>query len=215
MTDQSQNPQEAIRLKALEDRLMIRISRLERAHRRRGWMNALLLVGLAGSVAVGGAIIFDPALARGLTDVGSEVHAHRFVLEDQDGNLRGLWQLDEEGTVRLSIHDAAGNPRMNLAVLEDGAPGISFADGDDRRRVVLGLLPDQTSTLVFADGSGIPRAVLGVSGQGSANLLFADREGVSRVSVGLDASGAGNLTLPEATDEANPDEIAGSLGGEP
>ena len=201
MTDSSPNPRDAIRLRALEDRLNAQIARLQRAHRRRGWMNGVLMVGLAGSLAMSGAIIFDPELVRGLTDVGSEVRAHRFVLEDDDGMLRGLWQFDEEGTVRLSIHDAAGHARMNLAVLPDGAPGISFADEADRRRVVLGLLPDQTSTLVFADGSGIPRAVLGVSSQGSANLLFADDEGVSRVSVGLDASGTGNLTLPASAEE--------------
>jgi hypothetical protein len=201
MTDQSPNPQEVVQFKAL-DRLNSRVLQLERSHRRRGWLNAVLLIGFVGSVVLSGAIIFDPALVRGLTDVGSEVRGHRFVLEDDDGNLRGLWQLDDEGTVRLSIHDAEGHARMNLAVLEDGAPGISFVDGDDRRRVVLGLLPDQTSTLVFADGGGVPRAVLGVSSQGSANLLFADDEGVSRVSVGLDASGAGNLTLP-AVDEVS------------
>ena len=208
MTDPSPNAQEAIRLKALEDRLTARISRLERGHRRRGRTNGVLMIGLAGSLALSGAIIFDPALIRGSTALGSEVRAHRFMLEDEAGTLRGLWQLDEEGTVRLSIHDAAGRPRMNLAVLEDGAPGISFADESDRRRVVLGLLPDQTSTLVFADGAGVPRAVLGVSSKGSANLLFADGEGVSRVSVGLDASGAGNLTLPESVDELDDEESA-------
>jgi hypothetical protein len=200
MTDSSPNPQESIRLKAQEDRLNARFARLERSHRRRGWLNAFLVVGLAGSLAMSGAIIFDPALLRALTEIGDEVRERRLVLEGDDGTVRGLWQLDEEGTVRLSIHDASGQARMNLAVLEDGAPGISFADEDDRRRVVLGLLPDQTSTLVFADGDGIPRAVLGVSSQGSANLLFADDEGVSRVSVGLDASGTGNLTLPTAED---------------
>ena len=208
MTDQSQDPQEAIKFKAL-DRLTTRISQLERSHRRRGWLNAVLLVGFAGSLAVSGAIILDPELVRGLTEIGSEVRAHRFMLEDEAGNVRGLWQLDEEGTVRLSIHDAEGHPRMNLAVLADGAPGISFADESDRRRVVLGLLPDKTSTLVFADGGGIPRAVLGVSSQGSANLLFADDEGVSRVSVGLDASGAGNLTLPETVEELAAGELVG------
>lgn len=204
--NESPSPHEAAQLKAI-DRLGTRLTRLERAHRRRGWLNVLLLIGFAGSLTLSGAIIFDPALVRGLTDIGTEVRAHRFMLEDDNGTLRGLWQLDEEGAVRLSIHDAAGNARMNLAVLEDGAPGISFADEADRRRVVLGLLPDQTSTLVFADGGGVPRAVLGVSSHGSANLLFADDKGVGRVSVGLDASGAGNLTLPEAADESDPDSV--------
>jgi len=211
MRDQSTKPQEAIHLETLRE-LTLRTSRLEQAHRRRGWMNAVLLIGLAGSLAISGAIILDPALVQGLTeltDAVREVRGQRFVLEDADGNLRGLWQLDAEGTVRLSIHDSAGNPRMNLAVLEDGAPGIAFVDESDRRRVVLGLLPDQTSTLVFADAGGIPRAVLGVSGQGSSNLLFADERGVSRVSVGLDASGTGNLTLPEVADQSDDQELEG------
>lgn len=199
-------------MKALEHRMAVRIFGLERAHRRSRWTSRVLMIGLIGSLALSGAIIFDPALVRSLTDVGSEVRARTFLLEDDDGNVRGLWQLDDQGTVRLSIHDAAGRARMNLAVLEDGAPGISFADEADRRRVVLGLLPDQTSTLVFADGSGVPRAVLGTSSKGSANLLFADAQGVSRVSMGLDASGAGNLILPEALEEANEQDLAGGNG---
>lgn len=194
--------QQKVQFKAI-DRLTARLTRLERAHKRRGWLNVVLLIGFAVSVTLTGAIILDPELVRGLTEVGDEVRAHRFILQDEAGNLRGLWQLDEEGTVRLSIHDAQGNSRMNLAVLEDGSPGVSFADEDDRRRVVLGLLPDQTGTLVFADRGGIPRAVLGVSDHGAANLLFADGQGVSRVSMGLDASGAGNLTLPAEREEGS------------
>lgn len=185
----------------LEDRLTRRIALLERAQRRGRWTTRMLVVALAGSLAMSGAIIFAPDLVGGVSDLGTEVHARRFVLEDEDGNLRGLWQLDEEGTVRLSIHDVAGHPRMNLSVLQDGAPGISFVDEEDRRRVVVGLLPDQTSTLVFADRSGVPRTVLGVSSQGSANLLFADAEGVSRVSLGLDPSGAGSFVFPESLPE--------------
>jgi hypothetical protein len=212
MTESNPVPDGAIRMRALEDRLLARIAQLERSHRRRGWINALLGVGLVGSLALSGAIIFDPALVRGLTEIGSEVRAHRYVLEDDDGNVRGLWQLDEDGSVRLSIHDASSHPRMNLTVLADGAPGVSLVDEADRRRVVLGLLPDRTGTLVFADGSGVPRAVLGVAGEGSANLLFADGTGVSRVSMGLDASGEGNLTLPDAAgpDAPDPEESAGS-----
>jgi hypothetical protein len=179
MTDQNPKPEPDAQRRVF-DRLTARMTRLERAHRRRGWLNVVLMVGLAGSLALSGAIILDPELVRGLTDIGNEVRAHRFMLEDQEGNLRGLWHLDEEGAVRLSIHDADGHARMNLAVLKDGAPGISFADETDRRRVVLGL-------------------------QGSANLLFADHEGVSRVSVGLDASGAGNFTLPEAVSRSDPE----------
>ena len=211
MTD-SYAPEEGNKLRALEDRLIARITRLERSHRRRGRLNVLLVVGLAGSLALSGAIVFDPALVRGLTDVGGEVRAYRYVLEDDDGQVRGLWQLEDDGSVRLSIRDAAGHPRMNLTVLEDGAPGISLVDEADRRRVVLGLLPDRTGTLVFADEGGIPRAVLGVANEGSASLLFADGKGVSRVSVGLDASGAGNLTLPEAAGDADTtqDETTGS-----
>jgi len=187
------------KLNALEDRVGARIARLEAALGRSRFLIRVLMVGLFGSLALSGAIIFDPALVRDLTDVGREVRASVFALEDDDGNVRGLWQLDEEGTVRLSIHDTEGRPRMNLAVLQDGSPGISFVDESERRRVVLGLLPDQTGTLVFADRSGVPRAILGASGMGSANLLFADARGASRVSLGLDASGAGNLVLPESS----------------
>lgn len=185
-------------LRVLEHRLTTRITRLERANRRRRWLSGALLVGLAGSLALSGAIIFEPTLVSGMVGAGGAVRAQSFILEDENRNVRGTWQLVEDGSVRLSINDAAGRPRMNLTVREDGAPGISFVDETDSRRVVLGLLPDQTSTLVFADNEGVPRAVLGVSRQGSANLLFADHRGSSRVSIGLDASGVGSLVLPES-----------------
>lgn len=191
------NAEVTAQLHALEDRLRGRITGLERARRRAGWMTGALLVGLAGSITLSGAIILDPSLVRGSTQLEREVRAQRFMLEDQDGNMRGLWQLAADGTVRLSIHDASGQGRLNISVLQDGAPGISFVDEDDRRRVVLGLLPDETSTLVFADGGGVARAVLGVSETGSSSLLFADGDGVSRVSLGLDASGVGGFVLPE------------------
>jgi hypothetical protein len=194
----------ADRLRLLEEHLVGRISRLERAGRSRRWTTGLLVAGLVGSLSLSGAIIFDPALVRGLSELGTDVRAHRFALEDEDGNVRGLWQLDEDGAVRLSIHDPDGRARMNLSVLGDGSPGISLADDRDRRRVVLGLLPDQTGTLVFADGGGVPRAILGVSDNGSANLVFGDGDGVSRVSLGLDASGDGGLMLPESAEEGSP-----------
>jgi hypothetical protein len=200
------NPEVTAQLHALEDRLQGRISRLERAQRGRAWLTGALLVGLAGSLALSGAIIFDPSLVRGLTSLDSEVRANRFLLEDGDGNVRGSWELAEDGAVRLSIRDAEGRSRLNLAVLEDGAPGISLADEQDQRRVVVGLLPDRTSTLVFADATGVPRAVLGVSGQGSSSLVFADGGGVSRVALGLDASGVAGLTLPEVVEESETDD---------
>ena len=204
--------EEAARLQVLVDRLTGRISRLERSRQRGRWTTGALVVGLVGSVALSGAIILDPGLVAGLSGLSSEVRAHRFVLEDENGKLRGLWQLNDDGAVRLSIHDDAGRSRMNLSVLDDGAPGISFADEADRRRVVLGLLPDQTSTLVFADGNGVLRAVLGVSDKGSANLLFADGDGVGRVSLGLDASGAGSVMLPDLAQES--DKAGGSPGAD-
>ncbi|MBT8488677.1 MAG: hypothetical protein HKN72_10930 [Gemmatimonadetes bacterium] len=203
MTDT--NAETKAQMQAMENRLMGRISRLERSRRRSGWFTGALLVGLVGSIAVSSAMIFDPSLVSSIQSE-STVRAQQFVLEDEDGNLRGLWQLAEDGTVRLSIHDAAGQGRLNLAVLADGAPGVSFVDEEDRRRVVLGLLPDQTSTLVFADGGGVARAVLGVSETGSSSLLFADAEGMSRVSLGLDASGVGGFVLPEVEEpEENTD----------
>ncbi len=193
---QTPKPSDRNALQMLEHRMNARLARLERANGRRRWISWLLLVGLAGSLALSAAIIFDPSLVAGIAGAGGEIRAQGFVLEDQEGNVRGSWYLEEDRSVRLSIHDAAGRARMNFTVREDGAPGISLADEDDRRRVVLGLLPDQTSTLVFADGNGVPRSVLGVSRQGSASLLFADQDGTSRVSLGLDANGEGRLVLP-------------------
>ena len=195
--EQPTEEEQSTALKVLEHRLTARIARLERANRRKRWVTGALLVGLAGSLALSAAAIFDPSLVAGVAGTREEVRSRGFVLQDGQGNERGSWRIVEDGSVRLSISDAEGQPRMNLTVREDGAPGISFADDTDSRRVVLGLLPDQTGTLVFADGEGVPRAVLGVSGQGSASLLFADAQGSSRVSLGLDAAGTGSLVLPE------------------
>lgn len=202
MSDREAEAKRSMQL--LENRLTARLARLERVAQRRRWTMGALLVGLVGSLSLSAAMIFDPGLLSQSAVNGSEIRAHRFVLQDADQNVRGVWQLDEEGAARLKILDSAGRARMNLSVLPDGAPGISLADDSDRRRVVLGLLPDQTSTLVFADGGGVARVVLGVSRTGSSNLLFADDQGNSRVALGLDASGNSSLILPDTTSAPEP-----------
>lgn len=182
------------------ERLTARMARMERTHRRLRWsVRGLLLATILLMVLVALPLVGPAPEWTTPAEAAPEVRAHRFALLDSSGSTRGVWQLGEDGAVRLTIHDDAGRSRLNLAVLKEGSPGISLSDGEERKRVVLGLLPDQTSTLVFADPAGVPRAVLGLSHQQAANLLFADAGGIGRVSLGLDPSGRGSAMIPGTT----------------
>lgn len=191
-------------LKEMEEILVHRLDEVEDANRRMkrligsvGFMVVLLVVAA-------GTILYSFIRAGILGDSTPSVRAREFVLTDNDGTVRGLWSLTDDGAARLVLQDRNGVPRVKLAVLEGGAPGLSLTDVAGHSRIVLGLLPDETGNLVFADQRGEARSVLGLSATNAARLIFADMTGVVRAGLGVAADGTASLTLDDMAGQYPP-----------
>ncbi len=140
--------------------------------------------------------------------IEESVHSNQFVLRDESGMIRGLWELEPGAGPRMILRDRDGRERVRFSLLADGSPGVTLGDREGKPRVVLGVLPDGTANLVFADGGGTTRAVLGHSSGEATTLVLADREGYTRAGLVVDSDGEGTLTLYERGDrssDAGPD----------
>jgi hypothetical protein len=199
-------------VRELEAVLGRRVDDMERENRQLRRRSAVLTLGVTASLTLAaGALIYGLTAERRVADA---VHAHRFVLHDNDGNIRGSFGLTPEGGSRLVLRDRDGRERLRMTLLADGSPGLSFADSEGRSRVVMGFLPDETANLVFADRFGRTRAVFGLMPDESSTLVFADRNGETRVGLGIDQRGGAGLTVFER-DNARGNGPAPALPGTP
>ncbi|MEJ2205399.1 MAG: hypothetical protein P8170_14975 [Gemmatimonadota bacterium] len=202
MTDETEGTgaaAEAVVMRELEERILSRLSRVE--HEARLLRARTRFYGVALTVTM--AMLAVVAVYPGLLSTGSAgneggvLQVSALELVGEDGQPRGRWAVDEDGSVRLSLLDRQARTRLGLTVLGGGHPGLSLVNSEGKRRAVLGLLQDETTTLVFADRDGIPRAVLGLTQGNAASLVFAGADGVSRMGLGLDGEGNGSVVLPE------------------
>jgi hypothetical protein len=191
-----------------------RIENLERDNRRLQRSSSLSFIGMAVLLGLVVALVWVTGRHGLPGSVAREVAARQFVLRDQNGLLRGVWGMGDDGAVRLVLQDPAGRPRVKVSLLQDGTAGLSFSDSAGRARAVFALLPDQTGSVAFADESGKPRSVLGISADGSSNVVFADRSGSTRAGLGIDARGQSTFTLADRVNEAAPPPVTESVGGE-
>jgi hypothetical protein len=177
-----------------EGRIAHRLDELERDNRRLRRYTTMMFVVTAMVLGLGAALIWY-SVRSGVPGSPTTVSARQFLLRDAQGNVRGAWGLDDEGSVRFALSDADERQRVRLSLLQDGSAGLSFSDTADRKLAVLGLLPDHTTNLALTDPAGIPRAVLGVASDGSSNLVFADREGATQAGLGVDSRGLGTFSV--------------------
>ena len=207
--DDRHEPPTAHELRA-EGRIVNRLEQLERDNRRLRRYTTTMLIVVAMVLGLGTAMLWY-SVRSGLPGSPVTISARQFVLRDSDGNVRGLWGLDDGGAVRLSLSDAGERQRVRLSLLQDGSAGLSLADTADRKLAVLGLLPDYTTNLALTDPQGIPRAVLGVAPDGSSNLVFADRSGATRAGLGVDSRGLGTFTVAERSGGGEREEVLDTL----
>jgi hypothetical protein len=193
-----------------EGRIAHRLDELERDNRRLRRYTTMMFVVTAMVLGLGAALIWY-SVRSGLPGSPTTVSASQFVLRDAQGNVRGAWGLDKEGSVRFALSDAGERQRVRLSLLQDGSAGLSFSDSADRKLAVLGLLPDHTTNLALTDPAGIPRAVLGVASDGSSNLVFADREGAARAGLGVDSRGLGTFNVADGSAAAGREELLDTL----
>lgn len=191
-----------------------RLETLERENRRLQRSASLTVIGMAVLLGLVVALVWVTGRHGMPGSVSREVAARQFVLRDQNGALRGVWGMGDDGAVRLVLQDPSGHPRVKVSLLQDGTAGLSFSDSGGRARAVFALLPDQTGSVAFADESGKTRSVLGISADGSSNIVFADRGGSTRAGLGVDARGQSTFTLADRLSEAAPPPaVTESVGG--
>ena len=193
-----------------EGRIARRLDELERDNRRLRRYTTTMLVVTAMVLGLGTALIWY-SVRSGVPGSPTTVSASQFLLRDAQGNVRGAWGLDDEGSVRFALSDGAERQRVRLSLLQDGSAGLSFSDSADRKLAVLGLLPDHTTNLALTDPAGIPRAVLGVASDGSSNLVFADREGATRAGLGVDSRGLGTFSVADQSGGGEREELLDTL----
>jgi hypothetical protein len=193
-----------------EGRIARRLDELERDNRRLRRYTTMMFVVTAMVLGLGAALIWY-SVRSGIPGSPTTVSARQFLLRDAQGNVRGAWGLDDEGSVRFALSDAGERQRVRLSLLQDGSAGLSFSDTADRKLAVLGLLPDYTTNLALTDPAGIPRAVLGVASDGSSNLVFADREGATRAGLGVDSRGLGTFSVADQSGAGEREELLDTL----
>lgn len=170
-----------------------RLEKVEQEHRHLRRTSRALLVGLAVLLAAGAATLVIVGDRPTIRDV---VEAHSFALRDNEGRVRGVFGVAQDGSPQFVLQDDSGATRLRLIVLEDGSPGLSLIDSKGRSRAALGLLPDETITLAFADPQGTTRAVLGLTAAEGASLALADSVGATRAGLGVSADGKATVTAP-------------------
>lgn len=184
------------------ERLEMELAASKRRYRRLG----ILVLGLA---AAGVALAWTEgeALSGSAQEV---VRAQSFVLEAEDGSVRGLFTLTDSGS-RIALGDPDGAVRTQLATTDNG-PQLIFSDATGQMLAALGQIGQQ-STLRMYDFAGelrlglsVAEEILGMSAHdasGQTRLQLAVTEGGPALDL-LDASGqmrtvlgVGSSTTPE------------------
>jgi len=141
-----------------------------------------------------------PSLTK--TPAKSVVRAQRFELEDESGNLRGIFGcsadgapsfrlLDDNDQARIVLTIEDNKPRMRLLdsnglvrlciILRDDTPGIEYMDAKGTRRLLMYLRPkdDENADMVFLGADGLPRLGLTTTKEGA--ILFEGEDELGRL----------------------------------
>ncbi len=120
------------------------------------------------------------------------VHAHKFVLEDEKGQVRAELGMTEDAPW-LFLSDEKGKRRALLSLTEDGLPGLFLCDEKGQSRVGLNL--DKSGAMLSINGEkGKIRVWLRVT-KGGEMLGMKDEKGQVRAALGVDKLGAGFMQL--------------------
>ncbi len=149
-----------------------RLQRLEKQNRRLMVAMTLLGVLVVALLSLGAAPNLDP--------VADVVAARQFELIDTEGNLRGLFTVDEEGSTKFLLGDDQGWTRASIRIVDGGV------------------------TLQLFDENALSCAELCVDDESSAKLLLSTpmEESIeTRAALGVLPEGLGYLRLYDELDE--------------
>lgn len=142
-------------------------------NQRLQFMLLAVVGGLMGGISSGyllhtGAVYAQPGTERAVV-------AKRFQLVGDDGQLRGFFSADADGTAILSLADKKGKPRIGLAVKPDGSPSVNVYGVNGIQQVTLGVAGNQAGLSVRTETSD--RAFIGVSSGGNSRVEVFGRDG--------------------------------------
>jgi len=117
-------------------------------------------------------------LLRGVPEAHAEaqaapekiVKAEKFVLVDEKGAQRGIWEINATGVVRLTLCNKEGKARLDLSLYENENPSLDLYDRDRKYRASLGLDAEGSPSLHLRDKkqSGVNVLRVDAAGKGSA-----------------------------------------------
>lgn len=107
-----------------------------------------------------------------------EIHANKFVLEDESGKTRGIWETNEK-MVSFLFSDPEGHPRILLLDTSEYS-GLSVYGQGKKALVNLGAVPGE-SGLTFRDSWDTFRADITVKDGGKSSFTLADEKGTERI----------------------------------
>lgn len=106
----------------------------------------LVVTAVAIAYAVGKANSTAKALVMNI------VQAKRFVLVDENGKIRGIFDaMENNGNPTFLLQDKNGTPRADLLLLKDGSPALRMWDKAGNGRVIVTLKPDGSPDLRMFD----------------------------------------------------------------
>lgn len=113
------------------------------------------------------------------------VHANRFVLTDDRGKERGVFELDANQAPRLLFRDPDGGDRIVIAA-DPQTAYILLKDQHNKNR--LGMAVDAYPHLMLHDELQMPRLHASVGVKGAPSILFSDGKRQS-LGLGIDQHG--------------------------
>jgi hypothetical protein len=180
------------------DNLETRIEMLERSARVHQLLTgAMLLLACGAVVLTQRRVRGDDLEARELSIVDDEGKkrvrigrlaeaGYGLTLSDGSGRARALFQLQSDGSPRLSFGNPSGQSLAELAVFQS-APRLLFANDDGVEFFSLTLEMDGSSRMSLVEQNGRSRIILGASGDGSPGLVLVDRYGRALAELTLSA----------------------------
>lgn len=107
-----------------------------------------------------------PALSGG----DGVVTARAIRLVDNNGNVRGLWNTDQNGEPALWMYDRNGATRIELDSTEN-TPSLSLHDTDGNRRVYFGMNREDGSGLYLMKQSDGQTVTFSLDGSGDTSRI--------------------------------------------
>jgi hypothetical protein len=131
----------------IEERLENMEREVRHQKRRNRWLFGAVLVVAGGMVVPA---VFETTAFRARAQAGgtvAEIRAKNFVLEDENGKVRGVLAVDKYGSA-LTLYDENGKARAWLNVGKDG-PGLNMNDENGKPRAMLNEGKDGPGLILY------------------------------------------------------------------